>query len=229
MADTFTLQAKTRTALGRASTVKLREQQYIPAVIYGHGLPTRSIMVQMNPFIKVYEAAGESSLIDVIIDDQAPTKAIIHGLQHDPLSQRISHIDFHQVRMDETIKAEVELVFEGESAAVKNLNGILIKNISELEIECLPADLPHDIRIDISRLKTFEDMIRVSDLTLPAGVTVLNDSEDMIATVEEPRSEAELASLNEQVVEDVSAVEVAKAPEKDKEAAEGESTPEAKK
>lgn len=217
MSDTITLHAQTRTTHGRRSAQELRTQRMIPAVVYGHGLETRSLTVQFNPFEQVYKNAGESSLIDLVIDNGDAVKVIIQSVQYDPVKHIISHVDLHQVRMDEKIHAEVELVFTGESSAVKNLGGILIKNISHLPIECLPANLPHDITVDISALATFEDSIRVSDLSIPTGVTVLHDMEDTIAIVSEPRSQAELESLNEQIVEDVASVEVATAKVKEAE------------
>lgn len=208
MSETLTLKSQLREHTGRHGVSMLRKGGVVPAVVYGHGIQSRSLSVELNLFKKLYTQAGESSLIDLVIGSEQPVKVIIHGIQRDPVRDEISHIDFHQVKMDEKIKAEVELVFEGVSPAVKELGGILVKNITNLEIECLPSDLPHDIAVDISVLKTFEDLIRVSDLILPNGVTSLIEETSSVISVSEPRSEEELKALEEAVVEDVGAVQV---------------------
>ena len=109
--------------------------------------------------------------------------------------------------MDEEIEAKVELEFVGESPAVKELGGILIKNMDEIEVKCLPGDLPPKIEVDISRIKNFEDYIYVKDLPVSDKVELLADSENVVAMVTEPRSEEELAELETEVKEDVTKVE----------------------
>jgi large subunit ribosomal protein L25 len=99
--------------------------------------------------------------------------------------------------MDEKIKTEIPLTFVGESDAVANLDGTLITNRDEVEVECLPADLVSEITIDISALKTFEDQITVADIKLPNAVEILVEPEEVICFVEEPRSEEEMAELEE--------------------------------
>jgi large subunit ribosomal protein L25 len=116
----------------------------------------------------------------------------------------------------------VELVFEGVPPAIKELGGILVKNMSHVKIECLPGNLPHAITVDISSLKTFADNIRVSNLNIPAGVEVLSDANDTVVLVSEPRSEEELKALEENVSENVAAVEVVGAAEKEAKKAEKE-------
>jgi large subunit ribosomal protein L25 len=222
MKETFTLQCQPREEHGRQKVAQLRSRSFVPAVVYGHKIEPRSVAVEMNPFIKVYAAAGESSLVDLVIGDEKPLKAIIHDIQRDPLTNAFRHIDFYQVNMSEKIKAEVELVFSGVAPAVKELSGILVKNITHLEIECLPADLPHNISVDITALKQFNDNIRVSQLSIPEGVTVLNDPQDTVILVTAPRSEEELKSLESAVVENVQAVEVSGAAEKEAEKKEKE-------
>lgn len=97
--------------------------------------------------------------------------------------------------MDEKIKTEIPLEFVGESEAVKSLEGSLVQNKDSVEVECLPGDLVGEIQIDISVLKTFDDSIHISDITVPHGIEILADAEEMIASVEPPRSEEELAEL----------------------------------
>jgi len=122
------------------------------------------------------------------------------------------HVDFFEVNMSETLTATVPLEFTGESAAVKAMGGTLVKVISEVEVQCLPKDLPHQLEVDISALKSFEDVITLADLALPSGVALTADPEEVIAKVQPPRDmDAELAGP---VEEDVSKVEgVADKPE----------------
>jgi large subunit ribosomal protein L25 len=121
--------------------------------------------------------------------------------------------------MDEEVETEVPLVFINESPAVKDLEGTLITNKTEVTVKCLPANIPHEISVDISKLATFDDAIKASDLNIPANVELLMEPEETIALVNPPRSEEELKELEAEVVENVEAVE---ATEEKKEGEEGE-------
>lgn len=201
----MTLEASARTALGRRAKT-LRKENLIPAVMYGHGVESRTISVPFQTFRKVLAQAGTSSLVDVVIDGASPVKAIIKDIQMNPLTMSPIHIDFHQVNMNEKMTANVPLSFEGDSLAVKALGGTLVKSLDHVEVECLPADLPHEIVVDISQLNTFDDKITVGGLVLPKGVEVLNEVEAMVAFVEAPLTEDELKKLEESQVGDVTAV-----------------------
>lgn len=229
--EALTLHATTRDAAStRAKDV--REQKNIPAVIYGHGTDPRALTVPAAEFRKVYAAAGGSSLVDIVVDGAASVKALIKEVQPHYLTMEPHHVDFHQVRMDEKMNARVPLVFTGESEAVKALGGTLIKSLDSVEVECLPADLPHEITVDLSLLKTFEDAITVASLPVPSGVEILADKNDAIATVSAPLTEEQLKKMEESQVGDVTAVkteseekkaeEEAKKAEEEKAAAGGE-------
>ena len=173
----------------------LRAEGFIPGVIYGHSKKPQSIQIKARDFSKVYSEAGTSSLVDLQIGDEIPIKVLTHEPQVDPVRDLPLHVDFYQVRMDEKIKTEIPLEFVGESEAVTQLDGSLVTNRDNVEIECLPADLVSEIQVEISALKTFENSISVKDLKMPQGIEVLTDSEEVIAVVEPPRSEEELAEL----------------------------------
>src|SRR6185295_5160275 len=115
-------------------------------------------------------------------------------------------VDFYAVDMTEKIKVHIPLVFSGESEAVKALGGTLLKNISEVEVECLPGDLPHTIEVDISPLNSFEVAIRISDLKVSNKVAILGHTDEVVVTVVPPRTEEEMKSLEEVVTEDVNKV-----------------------
>jgi large subunit ribosomal protein L25 len=174
----------------------LRDKGIIPAVVYGAGHKPVSIQVNAKEFNKTFQETGETTLLKLKIGDHSKN-VLIHDIARDPVENNIIHIDFYEVKMDQQIKTEVPLVFEGEAPAVKNLGGILVKNLTEIKIEALPKDLPHEIKVDISKLETLESHIRIKDLVLPAGVKTLEETEETIVLVEPPRSEEELAKLEE--------------------------------
>jgi large subunit ribosomal protein L25 len=205
----LSLVAQSRNILGK-KVKDIRLKGLIPAVIYGHGVKSRSITVSEKDFKNIFKQAGESSLIDLKIDDGKPVQVLVHDIQIDPLTNIIQHVDFYQVKTGEKITVEVELKFTGESPAVKELGGVLVTPLNKLKIECLPKDLVHEIEVNISNLKTFEDIIRIKDLTLPASIKVLGSADEVVALVESPRAEEELKALEEKPVEKVEEVEAIK-------------------
>jgi large subunit ribosomal protein L25 len=224
---TILLAAKKRQALGKKVKI-LRHQGLIPAVVYGYKTNNLPLTIVKKDFRQAFNRAGTSAIVDLAIDKEPIQKVLIHEPQIDPVTNEPIHVDFYKVRMDQKIKTEIPLIFIGESAAVKELEGSLVTNKDHLEIECLPNDLIQEIKVDISSLKTFEDSIQVKDLEVPKTITVLNDPDETVALVEEPRTEEELAELEEAVSEEVEEVEVEGEKEKEEAEvpAEGELPPE---
>lgn len=219
----LSLQATTRSITGKKVS-SLRKEGLTPGVVYGHGRTTTSIQMNQAALDKLYTQAGRGSLIDLTIDEQAPVPVVIESISYNRLSDVVEHVDFHAVRMDAEITSQVALIFTGESAAVKSLGGTFVKNKDHITIKCLPSKLIKELTIDISALATFEDSIKISSLQLPEGIQIMDQADDMIALVAEPRSDAELAALNESVNEDVTKVqgvikETPAAEEKDKDKA----------
>jgi len=193
------LKAEIRGAVGK-KLESLREKGIIPAVVYGSGHKPVSVQVNYEEFRKIYEQTGESTLLKLKIGNEFKN-VLINDISRDPVSGKFTHIDFHQVRMDQTIKAEVPLLFEGEAPAVKNLEGVLVKNITEIEVEALPKDLPREIKVDIAVLDSFDKHIRAKDLILPAGVKIELNPDEMIVSVIPPRSEEEIKATEEKPAE----------------------------
>lgn len=220
----YAITAQPRIKLGRRAKDELKEMR-IPAVLYGSGVEAKPISVGRSEFIKLYNTAGESALIDVTVGSEAPVKALIKELQLHPITTDPIHVDFHQVRMDQEIEANIPLVFIGESSAVKNDGGTLVKSMDEVTVRCLPGDLPHEIQVDLSALATFDDAVTIGSLVAPKGVEFVDDAEQTIATVARPLTEDELKALEESQVGDVSAIkteaEEKKAAEEAEAAAEG--------
>ncbi|KKP94809.1 MAG: 50S ribosomal protein L25 [Candidatus Moranbacteria bacterium GW2011_GWD2_36_12] len=204
MSKTITLKAVKRTEVGKKAD-KLRKQDLIPAVMYGNKIAAENITVKYVDFKRVYSKAGESSLIELDTDGKKHN-VLIHDIQLAPMSGKFTHVDFFQVNMKEEVETEIPLEFVGEAPAVKALGGVLIKNMDEISVKCLPADLPEKYVIDISSLVTFDDVISVKDLKISDKVEILLDSETVIALVAAPRTEESLADLNTKVEEDVSKV-----------------------
>jgi large subunit ribosomal protein L25 len=183
------------------------------------------LVIADGEFQRVYRQAGESTLVNLMVDGTAPVKVIIQEVQRHPITGRPIHVDFHQVRMTEKLHTEIPLAFNGEAPAVKELGGVLIKNIAHIKVEALPGDLIHEIPVDVAVLKTFDDLIHVSDLKVPPGITVLDKLEEVVALVTPPRSEQELAELEQAVVDEKAAVEQVEGVKKEEPApAEGEAT-----
>jgi len=178
----------------------------IPAVMYGHGIKPQNIWVTYLEFEKAYKEAGESTVIELEIDGKK-VNVLVHDNQVDPITGKFTHIDFFQVNMDEKIETNIPLEFIGESPAIKELGGMLVKSLDEIKVSCLPADLPSEIIVDISRIKAFSDHIKIKDLDISDKVKVLDDENMVVALVEAPRTEEEMASLDEKVEEDVTKVE----------------------
>ncbi len=214
----FHLAARTRSVRGKAVRA-LRRTGVLPAVVYGHGIASRSLAIPAEDFQRVWQKAGESSLVDLLVDGEQPFATIIQHVQRDPRSHRIVHVDFHQVKMTENVHVEIPLRLTGESPAVKQLGGTLVQVRDVVSVECLPADLVKEIAVDISALATFDDALRIRDLVLPKGLTVTNAADDFVAQVEAPRTEAELAELESTVVEDVTQVQTVEKPKNDEETA----------
>lgn len=189
------------------SVRRLRREGRVPAVLYGHGVKSSPISLSTLEFSRVYRRAGENTLISLQMGEGAPVNVLIHEVQFEPISGACLHADFYQVRMDEKVETAVPLTFVGESPAVRELGGVLVKSMDEIEVSCLPANIPHAIEVPLSALATFDDQIRVSDIAVPAGVEVLSEADTVIALVDRPRTEEEIASLNEKVDADVTKVE----------------------
>ena len=191
-----TLEAQSRTITGKKVS-QLRTNGQIPAVVYGHKQESLSITLDQHGFEKLFNAAGSSTLVDLKIDGKNAVKVLIHDVQVDAVKHHITHADLYQVNLKEKLTTEIPIKFVGVSDAVELEGGIFLTVKDEIEVECLPQDLVHEIEIDISSLKTFEDTITAADIVVPAGITLLMEMDQVIASVSEPISEAELAELDE--------------------------------
>ena len=185
----YSLAVETRTIHGKKLTA-LRDAGKLPVVLYGPKEASQSLSVDKRAFEKVLHEAGESSI--VTLTGLGTTKdVLIHDVAFDPRKGGVVHADFYAVEAGKEITVGVPLEFVGEAPAVK-LGGTLTKVLHEIEVTCLPKDLPQHIEVDVSLLDTFEKQIHVSDLKIPKNVTVENDGEDVVVLVQAVEEEAEV-------------------------------------
>jgi large subunit ribosomal protein L25 len=212
--EAIELQASPRTILGK-KVRHLRRQGTIPANLFGHNIASQALQVEEKAFQRAFTQAGMNTLISLKVEGAEPRMVLIRGLQRNPLKRDLLHVDFYQVAMMEKITAQVPLVFVGEAPGVE-AGGILLHNIDEVEIECLPGDLVRHIDVDISGLKEIDDTIYVKDLKVSAAIKILSDEDEVVVKILPPAKEEV-----EEVVAEEAAAEVEEIP-KGKEAKEKE-------
>lgn len=179
----FTLKSTKRDEFGR-KVKRLRKKGLIPANIFGKKIKSEAVTVDNKEFTQVFEKAGETQIIDL---NGKPV--LVSSLQIDPVSSEYLHIDFRQVDLTEKISAKVPVEVIGESPAEKQKLGTIVQQLSEIEVEALPADLPEKIEVDSSVLTEVDQTIFVKDLKIDKKVTILTDSESIVVKVEPPQKE----------------------------------------
>ena len=197
----------------KESPTALRKKGRIPAIYYGRKRKASSISVPIVDFVKVWKKAGESQVVSLKVGKEI-LDCLIYDVDKDPVSEMPRHADFYVFEKGQKIKVKIPLEFVGVSAAVKDLGAVLVKVLREVEIEAAPKDLPHILNVDISKLANFDSQIIAKDIILPVGVALIANSDEVVASVYEPKEE-----VVETAPVDLSAIEVEK---KGKEAKEGE-------
>ena len=196
----------------------LRASGELPAVFYGMKNPSTSISISKIDFKKIWRQAGESSTVK-ITTPASVIDVLIHDVQVNPVTDEPIHVDFLVIDINKAIKVKVPLEFTGVSEAVKSGLGTLVKVLHEVEVEALPADLPHNFIVDISSLVGLDSQILVSGIILPKGVKMITKTDEVVASIavqkEEPKEEVA-------PVVDLSAIEVEKKGKREEEGAEGE-------
>lgn len=161
---------------------KLRQTGKLPVGVYGKDSKSLSLSVDTKEFLKVYDQAGETGLVELqFASKKLPT--LIADVQWHPLTRLPLHAQFHAVNLTEKIKANVPVELVGESPAVQNKIGLLLQTLMEVEVEALPADLPEKLTIDVSGLTEVDQQITVGELKIPSGVELLTSKEEIIVKV----------------------------------------------
>ena len=196
--ETIVIKADVRDVYGKKLEGSRKNGQ-LPAVVYGNQKDNQAVFVDAHDFTKAFHQAGHSTIVELKVDGENKENVLIHDVDMNPVTNEIRHVDFYRINMNKAIRTEVPLHFVGEAPAVFQQEGSLFKNIEEVEVETLPANLPPQIEVDISGLDDFTKSIHVSDLKVGEGVEILTDMEQLVCKVEPPRSEEELAALEEEV------------------------------
>lgn len=199
---TFSLPVEIREERGK-KLGKLRDAGKLPAIMYGPKEEATLLSLDRIAFEKLFKQTGESSVI-TLTGLSKPKEVLVHDVAFDARRGGITHVDFYAIEAGKEITVHVPLEFEGEAPAVK-LGGTLTKVLHEIEVTCVPSNLPQHITVDTSSLIDFEARIHVKDLQIPKGVTVENDLEDIVALVQPVEEDS-----GESAVLDMSAIEVEK-------------------
>lgn len=173
MSEEFNLIAEMRDDQGKGASRRLRRQGKVPAIIYGAGREPRSLMFDHNKVLQQLEDPSfYSSILNIKVGDKSRA-AIVKDIQRHPAKRRILHIDLQRIVEDEKIKMQIPIHYLGEEEAVgvKLGGGTVSKLMTELEISCLPKDLPEFLEVDISELE-LDQMLNVSDINLPEGTEI---------------------------------------------------------
>jgi len=190
--DRIELTAETRDVLGKKVRF-LRRQGLTPANLYGHNVKSAALQVNTSLLKHTLSQAGMSSLISLKIDSaKRPKMVIVRDVQREPLSGDIIHVDLYQVKMEEKIKLEVPILLINEAPAIRERGGILVQNMNTVEIECLPANMPHNIEVDLTVLTEIDQALHIKDLPVSDDITILSDSEKAIVQIARSRVEAEV-------------------------------------
>ena len=211
----LTIQAEKRDSKIKSSVI--REKGKIPAVFYGRKEKSTPISVSEPDFLKAWGEAGESTIVGLAYEGK-DLSALIQDVEVDAVRGNPIHIDFYVTEADREVEVDVPLQFVGESVAVKELGGTLVKVLHDLPVVGLPKDLPHEIQVDISSLTTVESQVLVSDLALPAGVKPQGSMDDVVAAIAIAKEEEEAPAAEF----DASAIEIEKKGKEESAEGEGE-------
>ena len=183
-----TLNARTRSTFGKNAARKLRSSGLVPAVIYGHGDETRSLEIAINELERLLSSISTgNTLIDLQVEGGKATSALIREVQYHAVKPVILHVDFLQVHAGEKIHLTVPVRLHGTPRGVRDEQGVLQEVLHELDVECLPRDIPEGIDLDVEGLG-IGDSVHVRDVSIP-NVKILNDPDLTIASVSAPTTE----------------------------------------
>jgi large subunit ribosomal protein L25 len=208
------LEVASREILGKKVRF-LRRQGITPVHLFGHGIESETLQCDTAQLQRVLAQAGRTKLVDLKLDKaKKPRKIVIREIQRNPQTGELLHVDFYQVRMAEKIKVEVPIVLVGEAPALKLKENMLVQDLTSLTIECLPDEIPASVELDLNSLTEVEQLIRVKEIILSEGVTVLSDPEHTVVKISSRPVEKVEEVVEEEVEEEVAEEEAAEAPER---------------
>lgn len=186
------LKAETREKSGKTGCKHLRREGRIPAVVYKSGEDAQRIDVDNTELWHIlHTEAGENAIITLDISGdkkQAGEKTVIvQEVQQDPINDKFVHVDFHEISLTDKIQVNVPMVLKGEPKGVTEEEGVMAQIAWEIEVECLPTAIPESFELNVEELM-INDSLHVSDIQAPADVTILNDPEDTVVTINPPQT-----------------------------------------
>lgn len=184
MATTFSIKAEPRTLLGKKAKRLLR-QGYVPGVVFRSNGESTPVQLEERSLGRVLHQAGTTHLIELELNGEKLT-TLLRGVDREPITARIRHVNLWAMAMDEPIETEVPIVLGGESLAIKS-GGVLIHTVEKLRVKCLPTQIPEAIHVNLAALESFGDSIHLRDIQLPPGVQALDDPDITIASVAAPK------------------------------------------
>lgn len=191
------LNAQIRQELGRGKVKDLRDEGFVPAVLYGEGKEALPIKVSRSELLRlIHQHRIEGVVLSLKIKDdkkQESRSCLIKEIQYDPVHDDIRHVDFNEISLTKEIKVNVPVVAAGEPIGVKQEGGSLEHVLWEIEVECLPTNIPKNIEVDVSQLK-IGDSIHVKDLALPPTVKVITSLEAIVFSVAAPMKVEEVVA-----------------------------------
>jgi large subunit ribosomal protein L25 len=197
MPDTYA--AEPRTTLGK-SVARLRREGVLPANIYGRGVESTAVQIATRDAAALLRVHGANTLVNLqVAGESAPRSVVVRGTQRHPVNQALQHVDFYQVDVNRNMQAHVPVVVTGEAPAVAMYKGVVIHGLDNVLVEGLPGQMPTHFEISVDGLTELESEVKVSDLQLPAGVTVLTSGDIMLARVSAGRTatDADVAAVPE--------------------------------
>jgi large subunit ribosomal protein L25 len=178
-----------RLGVGKGEAKRLRRAGQVPAILYGVAQPVNVAVAPRDIYRLVHGREGSTQLLRVSFGDSEESRmAIIRDLQYDPVSENLVHVDLQEVAMDRPIQVTVAVHHVGEAVGVKDTFGILEMILREVQVTCLPGNIPQVLEADVTRL-AIGDVLTVKDLAAPEGVRILNDPNQAVATVAPPAAE----------------------------------------
>src|SRR5215468_8026727 len=187
--ETRALTIRKREGVGKGPARRLRRAGEVPAILYGGAQPVKIAVVPRDIYRLIHGHEGSTQLLSVSFADTGESRmAIIRDLQYDPVSEDLVHVDLQEVAMDRAIQVSVAVHHVGEAVGVKETFGILEMILREVQVSCLPGNIPQVLEADVSRL-AIGDVLTVKDLKAPEGVRILNDANQAVATVAPPAAE----------------------------------------
>ena len=185
------LTVQRRPTQGTRPVRRLRQSGLVPGVVYGRGVDPLSIAINHRALVKLlHSKMGEHALVTLHLEDTKSWEkpALVKAVQHDPVSGHVLHVDFHAIVLTERLRIKVPVVLKGEAVGVKQEGGILEHFLREVEVECLPTEIPEHVEFDVSAL-TIGDTVHVRDLTPPKNATITSEPSGVIASVQQPKEE----------------------------------------